>query len=81
MDYERAAVVLKGLLERQVLTPEEKEAVFTALGLLAWASLSKTRISQLKRKREEGRRESWGKAPEGTRGISHQQNEPKKNGL
>ena len=51
MDYQKATTVLKTLLEKPVLNDEEKEAVFTAIGVLAWASLGQSRIKALKNKR------------------------------
>jgi hypothetical protein len=50
VEYQKAAGVLKGLLEKPVLNDEEKEAVFTAIGVLAWASLGKSRIKAIKSK-------------------------------
>jgi|WetSurMetagenome_2_1015567.scaffolds.fasta_scaffold775238_2 hypothetical protein len=44
MEYEKALEVLKTLLEKQTLTPEEKEAVQTALGLLSLTVISKSRL-------------------------------------
>ncbi len=41
MEYKKAMAILKNLLNKPSLDAEEKEAVFTAIGLLAWASLSK----------------------------------------
>ena len=52
MEYQKAAEILKSLLEKPLLNDEEKEAVFTAIGVLAWASLSKSRIKALKNKRD-----------------------------
>jgi hypothetical protein len=59
MEYEKAAAILKSLLDEQKLTAAEKEAVFTALGVLAWVSLSKNKIAQLKRSRELTKRDNW----------------------
>ena len=52
MEYEKANIILKNLLEKDQLNAEEKEAVFTAIGILAWASLSKSRIKAIKNKHE-----------------------------
>ena len=52
MDYQKATTILKNLLDKDSLDGEEKEAVFTAIGVLAWASLSKSRIKAMRNKRE-----------------------------
>lgn len=44
--------ILKGLLERGVLTPEEEEAVRSAIGVLSWTTLAESRIKGLKGRRE-----------------------------
>jgi hypothetical protein len=44
MEYEKALEVLKTMLEKQPLPPEEKEAVQTALGLLSLTVISKSRL-------------------------------------
>ena len=52
MEYQRAIDVLKSLYERHPLSAEEKEAVMTAIGVLSWGSLAKSKIKALKAKRE-----------------------------
>lgn len=52
MDYQKAIEILKSLLDKHRLDAEEKEAVTTAIGLLSWGALSKSRIKNLKAKRE-----------------------------
>ena len=52
MEYHRAIDILKSLLDRHSLNAEEKEAVMTAIGLLSWSSLSKSRIKAQKAKRD-----------------------------
>ena len=52
MEYQKANEILKSLLEKHQLSAEEKEAVMTAIGLLSWGALSKSRIKNLKAKRE-----------------------------
>jgi hypothetical protein len=44
MEYENALEVLKTVLEKHTLTPEEKEAVQTAVGLLSLTVISKNRL-------------------------------------
>jgi hypothetical protein len=44
MEYEKAAEILKTLLDKNPLTPEEKEAVQTALGLLSLTIISKSNL-------------------------------------
>ncbi len=43
MEFKKAITVLKSLLENPSLNNEEKEAVFTAIGILAWISTAKRR--------------------------------------
>ena len=52
MEYQKAIEILTKVLDKHPLTDEEKEAVTTAIGLLSWAALSKSRIKNLKAKRE-----------------------------
>jgi len=52
MEYQKAIDILKSLLAKHPLTAEEKEAVMTAIGVLGWGSLSKSRIKALKAKRD-----------------------------
>ncbi len=40
------------LLDKDQLEDEEREAVFTAIGVLAWTSLSKSKIKAMRDKRE-----------------------------
>lgn len=44
--------ILKGLLERGVLTPKEEEAVRSAIGVLSWTTLAESRLRGLKSRRE-----------------------------
>jgi len=52
MDDKKAATILIDLLNKHALDAEEKEAVKTAIGVLSWTSLSKSRIKKLKDKRK-----------------------------
>jgi hypothetical protein len=52
MEYEKAIVILKSVLEKHPLDAEEKEAVITAIGLLSWGTLSQSRIKAQKAKRD-----------------------------
>ena len=52
MEYQKAITILRGLLDRHSLNAEEKEAVMTAIGILSWSSLSKSRIKAQKAKRD-----------------------------
>lgn len=49
MDNEKAIETLKKMLEKPSLDAEEKEAVMTALGVLGWVKLAKSRVRRLKR--------------------------------
>ena len=52
MDYKKSATILISLLKKDSLNAGEKEAVETAIGVLAWAALSRSRMKKLKDKRE-----------------------------
>jgi len=52
MEYQEAIAILTSLLDRHSLDAEEKEAVMTAIGVLSWGSLAKSKIKALKAKRE-----------------------------
>jgi hypothetical protein len=52
MEYEKAMVILKSLLDKHPLDAEEKEAVITAIGLLSWGALSRSRIKAQKAKQD-----------------------------
>jgi len=52
MEYQEAIAILKSMLDRHSLDSEEKQAVLTAIGVLSWGSLSKSKIKALKAKRD-----------------------------
>jgi hypothetical protein len=52
MEGQKAIGVLKTLLDKYSLDAEEKEAVLTAIGILSWTILSKSRIKAQKTKRD-----------------------------
>jgi hypothetical protein len=52
MEYQKAIAILKSLLDKHPLNAEEKEAVLTAIGILSWGSLSKSKIKAQKAKRD-----------------------------
>jgi hypothetical protein len=52
MEYQKTIAILKSLLDRHPLDAEEKEAVLAAIGVLGWASLSKSKMKALKAKRD-----------------------------
>jgi hypothetical protein len=52
MEDQKAIAVLKNILDRHPLDAEEKEAVTTAIGVLSWTTLSKSRMKSQKVKRE-----------------------------
>ena len=52
MEHKKAADILINMLKKPFLNTGEKEAVLTAIGVLAWTSLSKSRIKALKAKRD-----------------------------
>ncbi len=57
MEHQEAIAILKKLLDKKSLDAEEKEAVLTAIGVLAWTSLSKSRVKAMGEKR--GQSEKW----------------------
>ncbi len=52
MEQQKAAEILIGMLSKRRFGAEEKEAIVTALGVLAWTTLSKSRIKAIKAKRD-----------------------------
>ena len=52
MEYQKAIAILKSLLDRHPLNAEEKEAVLTAIGVLSWGSLGKSKLKAQKAKRD-----------------------------
>ena len=52
MEYQKAVAILRSLLDKHSLDAEEKEAVLTAIGVLSWGSLSKSKIKAQKAKRD-----------------------------
>lgn len=57
MEYKQAVAVLKNLEEKHPLNAEEKEAVSTAIGVLVWGSLAKSKTRAQKAKRD--KRTEW----------------------
>jgi hypothetical protein len=52
MEYEKAISILKSLLDSHPLNAEEKEAILTAIGVLSWGSLGKSKLKAQKTKRD-----------------------------
>jgi len=52
MEYKKATDILISLIDKRPLDEEEKEAVKMAIGVLGWASLSQSRIKNLKAKKD-----------------------------
>lgn len=52
MEDKKAVTILIKLLDKRLLNAEEKEAVSSAIGILSWTSLSKSRIKAIKAKRD-----------------------------
>lgn len=52
MEYQKAVTILKSLLGKYPLDTEEKEAVMTAIGILSWGSLAKSKLKARKAKRD-----------------------------
>jgi hypothetical protein len=52
MEHKEAIAILISLLDKRSLDAEEKEAVNTAIGVLSWTTLAKSRIKAQKAKRD-----------------------------
>ncbi len=52
MEHKEAADILIKLVSDGKFKAKEKEALMTAIGVLAWTSLSKSRVKSLKTKRD-----------------------------
>ena len=52
MDDKKAIEILQALLAKDILEGEEKEAVRSAIGILSWTILSKSRAKARKEKME-----------------------------
>ena len=61
MEYSQALTTLKTLLEKHPLTPIEKEAVQTAMGLLSLTVISKDKLKNRlrKEKAQEDKKANW----------------------
>jgi hypothetical protein len=57
MEYQKAVEVLKSLVNKHPLDAEEKDAVLTAIGVLVWGSLAKSKTKAQKEKRD--KRTEW----------------------
>jgi hypothetical protein len=51
MDHKTAAETLIKLMQKHPLTPEEKEAVEIAIGILSWTYLAKSRVKTIREKK------------------------------
>ena len=52
MEQQKAIDILKSMLDKHMLSAEEKEAVMTAIGMLSWGAIAKNRIKAQKARRE-----------------------------
>ncbi|MFH1031489.1 MAG: hypothetical protein V1767_02845 [Chloroflexota bacterium] len=52
MEHQKAIEIMKNLLDMPSLSGEEKEAVITAIGILSWVTLSKSKLKAQKAKRD-----------------------------
>lgn len=53
MDDARAIEILTAMLSRDDISPEEKEALREAIGMLAWSKLIPGRIESIKKHRKD----------------------------
>ncbi len=51
MEHQEAIIILKNLMDKNILNEKEKEAVFTAIGVLGWTKLAAARIKAMGDKR------------------------------
>lgn len=52
MDHKTAYNILVRLLDKHQLDEDEQQAVLTAIGVLSWTSLAKSRMESIKAKRD-----------------------------
>lgn len=52
MEHKTALGILVQMIERRDLTDAEKEAVLTAIGVLSWTKLAKSRVRSIAAKRK-----------------------------
>jgi len=52
MDHKQAAEILIKLKDKDLLSDEEKQALDEAIGVLSWTYLAKSRIRDLRAKKE-----------------------------
>ena len=52
MEYKQAINILKSMFYRHSLNTKEKEVVMTAIGVLSWRLLSKSRVKAQRAKRD-----------------------------
>ena len=52
MEYDKEIAIFTNLLDRHSLSAEEKEAITTAIGILSWSVLSKSKIKAQKAERD-----------------------------
>jgi hypothetical protein len=48
MDHKEAIKILLSLLKKNTLTPKEKQAVLTAIGVFSWTSLAQSKLKSLR---------------------------------
>jgi hypothetical protein len=53
MENKEAIAVLRRLIEKKSLTPEEQEAILVAIGMLSWSLLGKSRLKAQQAKRRQ----------------------------
>ena len=56
MEDKKAITILISLLNKRLLSAEEKEAVSSAIGILSWTSLSQSKIKALRAKQDKSTR-------------------------
>lgn len=60
MEDKEAIEILTKMLEEHDFADEERQAVLTAIGILSWSKLGKTRIEQIAKKQKAKRQWSLG---------------------
>jgi hypothetical protein len=61
MEDKEAIEILTKMLTEHEFSPKEKQAVLTAIGILSWSKLGKSRIEQIAKKQKAKKEWSLGK--------------------
>ncbi len=61
MEYQEAITILKSMLDKHSFDEREKEAIMTAMGVLSWGALAKSKMkaSRANREAKQNRSTEW----------------------